>query len=107
MATYNASVTITSAGIVPEVLVTNGKGKFIVERGRQELRLESGEIHRPLAQGEPVLVRGVATVPPPAIGAFYIDTRMTVVRPELPALFENVVTVPLQGVYEQSGAGAQ
>lgn len=108
--TYNASVTITSVDLVlgsPQLLVRNGKGKFTVDGDRHTLVLESGEIVNPLREGAPVFVNGVATVNPPAIGAFWIHETMGVEKAELPAVFEGPLLIGVKGVQEQAAGAAK
>jgi hypothetical protein len=78
---YNASVTVSRAfpAIEPlvEELITDGKGTFTVN-GPDDHRLEitSGTFVNPSEAGVPVYVRGIATVNPPALGAFLINETM-------------------------------
>jgi hypothetical protein len=108
--TYIArGVTLTAASLAGPgpVLLTNGQGTFTVNGDRHTLRLESGDLQRPLDQGEAVNVSGIATVRPPRYGAFPIQETMSVVHPTLPITAEGPIFLVVKGVHEPQAAAAQ
>ncbi|HEX2079213.1 MAG TPA: hypothetical protein VHG08_15920 [Longimicrobium sp.] len=59
------------------MLITDGKGEFIVNGAEDhQLVITSGNFSAGGGAGEPVTVRGVASVNPPAIGEFLINETM-------------------------------
>lgn len=96
--------TLAGPGVV---VLTNGRGTFTVDGDRHTLRLESGDLRRPLHEREPVNVSGIATVHPPKFGAFPIQETMSVVHPKLPITAEGPIFLAVKGVHEHQSAAAQ
>lgn len=109
--TYIArGVTLTAASLAGpgEVLLTNGRGTFtVVDRDQHTLELTSGDLRRPLRDGEAVNAVGIATVRPPAIGAFPIEETMSVKHAEFPIVAEGPIFLAVKGVHERAAAAAQ
>jgi hypothetical protein len=80
--TYKATgVTISRAFPPPEplteVLITGGTGEFTVNGPEDhQLVITGGNFNEGGGVGEPVTVRGVASLAPPAIGEFLINETM-------------------------------
>ena len=108
---YNAQgVTLTTASLAGgagEVVLTNGGGTFTVDGQQHRLELVRGELRRPLRVDEPVNASGIATVPPPAIGAFPIQETMSVRTIEFPIVLEGPIFLSVKGVHEQAAAAGQ
>lgn len=103
-------VTLTTASLapgVPQVLLTNGSGTFEVDGDRNRLVLTAGSIRRPLRKGEPVNAAGIATVPPPGIGAFRIHETMSVQTTEFPITADGPIYLTVKGVHDGQAAAAQ
>lgn len=109
--TYIArGVTLTTASLSGgggEVVLTDGGGTFTVDGRQHRLEITSGQLKRPLRKDEPVNASGIATVRPPAIGAFPIQETMSVQTTVLPIVLDGPIFLTVKGVHEQAAAAAQ
>lgn len=109
--TYIArGVTLTTASLsggAGEVVLTNGSGTFTVDGRQHRLEITHGVLRRPLRLHEPVNASGIATVRPPAIGAFPIQETMSVETTELPIVLDGPIFLTVQGVHEQAASAAR
>jgi hypothetical protein len=102
--TYIAhNVTLTEASLAGpgRLLLTGGTGTFtVVDADHHVLELTSGKLVSAFSDGAPVNAEGIATVKPPAIGAFPIQETMSTKSAQFPMVFEGPI-------YLAAGAGRQ
>jgi hypothetical protein len=104
----NVVLTEATIGGPGRLLLTGGTGTFtVVSADQHVLELTSGKLVSAFSDGDAVNAEGIATVRPPAIGAFPIQETMSTKSAQFPMVFEGPIFLAAGAGRQSQAAAAQ